>query len=66
MQDKNLGKEGLNTLSTKMAAFAEDARLLDPIRDLFKKTNKYLMGYLTILDFAYADKAFYGLNFVGK
>jgi hypothetical protein len=33
---------------------------------MFKNTGQYLCGYLTILDFVYYDKVFYGINIYGS
>lgn len=30
---------------------------------MFQKTGQFLCGHITVLDFAYYDKAFYGVNF---
>lgn len=31
---------------------------------MFLKTGQFLLGYMTILDFVYYDKSFYGTNFM--
>lgn len=33
---------------------------------MFKNTGQYLCEYLTILDFVYYDKVFYGINIYGS
>ena len=31
---------------------------------MFLRTGQFLLGYMTVLDFVYYDKSFYGTNFI--
>lgn len=59
------GKEGIEKLKQKIVQVAQDQKLVQPVRTMFKSTGQFLCGYLTILDFTYYDRVFYGVNFYG-
>lgn len=45
---------------------AAGGKQLVPLIKIFMNQNTFICGYLTVLDFYYYEKAFYGSNFIGS
>ena len=61
VQDKQLGQEGIEQVKKRVVETATDKQLV-PLKNMFMKNRGYICGYLTVLDFFYYDKTFYGAN----
>jgi len=59
---KNLGEQGILDFSKVMMQKAEKSKFFQQVFEMFSKTNSYVFGYLTVLDFLLYEKSFFFAN----
>lgn len=59
---KNLGEQGILDFSKSMMQKAEKSKFFQQVYEMFSKTNSYVFGYLTVLDFLLYEKSFFFAN----
>lgn len=64
--NNNLGEQGILDFCRVMMQRAEKSKFFELVAGMFSKTNSYVFGYLTVLDFFLYERSFYFANSIMK